>query len=79
MAESEVTVKKTDFLMDVVLSGAFFAFMYVVLQKHVPSNDPAMIALWSAGTAACMTGVFWMSCWMFRTVMRYQRELNARK
>jgi hypothetical protein len=37
-----------------------------------------MITLWSAGTSACMTGVFWLACWMFRVVMRYQRELKAR-
>jgi len=77
MAESEVTVKKSDFLLDVILSGAFFVFIFLVLQKHVPSNDPAMIALWSGGTAAAMTGVFWLSCWMFRTVFRYQKQLNA--
>jgi len=79
MAESEVTVKKSDFLVDAVLCGGFFVFMFLVLQKHVPSNDPAMIALWSGGTAACMTGVFWLASWMFRTVFRYQKELNARK
>lgn len=80
MAQSEVQlIRKSDFLVDIVLCGGFFAFMYLILQSHVPSNDPSMIALWSAGTAACMTGVFWLACWMFRMVMRYQRELNARK
>ncbi len=78
MAESEVIVKKYDFLVDAVLCAGFFAFMYTVLQKHVPSTDPTMIFLWSAGTAGCMTGVFWLASWMFRTVYRYQRELNAR-
>jgi hypothetical protein len=79
MAKSEVQlIRKTDFLVDIVLSGAFFVFLFGILQKHVPSNDPAMITLWSAGTSACMTGVFWLACWMFRVVMRYQRELKAR-
>ena len=78
MAESEVTVKKSDFLVDVVLCGGFFAFMFTILQSHVPSNDPNMIKLWSAGTAACMTGVFWLASWMFRTVFRYQKVLNNR-
>lgn len=78
MAESEVTVKKSDFLVDAVLCAGFFAFMFTVLQKHVPSNDPNMIMLWSAGTAACMTSVFWLASWMFRTVYRYQKVLNQR-
>ena len=50
-----------------------------VLPSHVPSTDPQMITLWSAGTAACMSGVFWLASWMFRVVYRYQKELNARK
>lgn len=79
MAESEVTVKKSDFLVDILLCGAFFVFIYTVLQKHVPSNDPTMIVLWSGGTAACMTGVFWLASWMFRTVYRYQKVLKDRK
>lgn len=79
MANSEVQlIRKTDFLVDIVLCAGFFAFMFSILQKHVPSNDPSMITLWSGGTAACMTGVFWLACWMFRVVMRYQRELKAR-
>ncbi|GAB5558737.1 MAG: hypothetical protein SynsKO_03840 [Synoicihabitans sp.] len=79
MAQSEVQlIRKSDFLVDIVLSGAFFAFIFTVLRSHVPSNDPTMINLWAGGTAACMTGVFWLASWMFRVVMRYQRELNAR-
>ena len=79
MANSEVQlIRKSDFLVDIVLCGAFFAFLFTLLQVHVPSNDPTMITLWAGGTAACMTGVFWLASWMFRVVMRYQRELNAR-
>lgn len=78
MAESEVTVKKSDFLVDVVLCGGFFAFLFTILRAHVPSSDPNMINLWSAGTAACMTGVFWLSSWMFRTVFRYHKVLKNR-
>ena len=80
MAQQKVKLtRKSDFPVDMVLCGGFFAFMYSLLQSHVPSNDPQMIMLWSAGAAACMTGVFWLASWMFRMVMRYQRVLDARK
>ncbi len=63
--------------LDVVLVVAFFAFMYGVLQPHVPSNDPKMIKLWSAAGASCMSGVWWLCIQMFRVVLRAQ--LAARK
>jgi hypothetical protein len=72
-------VRKFDFLVDAIVVGAFFILMFFIVRSHVPSNDPKMIALWSAGTAACMSGVFWMAVWMFRVVFRYQYELNARR
>ena len=59
---------------DAVLSLGCFFFLYGVVSPHVPSNDKAMIMLWSALTAACMTGVFWLCIQMFRVVLRAQRE-----
>ena len=81
MAQPEVSLfRKSDFIVDLVVVGAFFAFMmFKVLPSHVPSNDPTMVTLWSAGTAACMSGTFWLSCWMLRVVARYQKELNNRR
>ena len=80
MAQSEVQlIRKSDFIVDIVIVGAFFAFMFSILRVHVPSLDPTQINLWAAGTAACMSGVFWLAAWMFRVVFRYQKELNARK
>lgn len=60
-------------LVDAILVGAFFIFMFFVLQSHVPSNDPTMIALWSALAASCLSGVFWLAVQMFRVVFRFQR------
>ena len=64
---------------DVIVVGAFFLFLFFLLRSHVPSHDPMWISVWSAGAAACMSGVFWLACWMFRVVFRYQRELKARR
>lgn len=73
-------IRKFDFIVDFVLVGAFFlAFTFLVLPSHVPSRDPTMIYLWSAGTAACISGVFWLALWMLRMVARYQKQLHARK
>ena len=71
--------KPSDFIVDAIVVGAFFVFMFTILRSHVPSNDPKMIALWSGLTSACMSGVFWLALWMFRVVLRYQKELKARK
>jgi len=80
MAQSEVPLfRKSDIFVDIIIVTSFFAFLFLkVLPSHVPSTDPQMITLWSAGTAACMSGVFWLASWMFRVVYRYQKELNAR-
>jgi hypothetical protein len=56
-----------------ILVILFFVFMFGVLQKHVPSNDPHMIKLWGALAAACMSGVFWLAWQMFKQVFRAQR------
>ncbi len=80
MAQSETKyVKPFDFVVDAVLVAAFFAFMYGILRPHVPSNEPSSIIIWAGLTSACMSGVFWLSCWMFRMVYRHQKVLNAAK
>jgi hypothetical protein len=62
---------------DAVLVLACFAFMFWVLQPHVPSSDPRMINFWSAAASSCLTGVWWLCIQMFRAVLRAQ--LAARK
>lgn len=81
MAKPEVPlIKKSDFIVDVILVGAFFLFFaFVLLPSHVPSENPLWISVWSIGSAACMSGVFWIAVNMFRVVFRYQKELNARR
>jgi H+/Cl- antiporter ClcA len=80
MAQSEVKlIRKSDRIVDVIAVGAFFAYMFTVVSSHVPSNDPTMVTFWSAGAAACMSGVFWLALNMFRVVARYQKELEKRK
>jgi len=59
---------------DAMLTLSCFVFLYTVVSPHVPSNDRAMIVLWSALTSACMTGTFWLCIQMFRVVLRAQRE-----
>ena len=66
-------VTPASLLVDLVLVGTFFAIMFCVLRSHVPSYDPRVIAAWSALTAACMSGVFWLVLQMFRVVLRAQR------
>ena len=64
-------------VIDLALCAAFFTFFFRALQPHVPSSDPAMIRLWGALAAACMTGVFWTAMHMVRVVWRFQRSSRA--
>ncbi len=72
-------VKPVDFAIDVVVTGGFFALMFSLFRSHVTSNDPKMITLWAALSAACISGVFWLASWMFRMVYRHQKLLAAGK
>lgn len=66
-------------LVDAILVGGFFVYMFSVLRGHVPSCNPFWINFWGAAGSLCMSGVFWLAVQMFRIVLRTQRELNARK
>lgn len=81
MSQYEVKRKGfSDVLIEIILVGLFFAYMgFHVLPDHVPSSDPTMIYVWSLGTAACMSGVFWLALWMFLVVLRYQGVLKKRQ
>jgi hypothetical protein len=78
MVQSETKVSLVSVVIDFVLVAAFFAFLFTLLRSHVPSNDPAMITLWAALGAACLSGVFWLCVQMFRVVLRAQREANRK-
>ncbi|WP_043589516.1 hypothetical protein [Geminisphaera colitermitum] len=64
-------------VIDGILVVGFFAFMFSILRSHVPSTDPAMIALWAGLAAGCMSGVFWLAIQMFRVVLRAQRAAKS--
>jgi hypothetical protein len=63
--------------LDLLLTAAFGGFMFKLVSPHVMSSDPKTILFFSASTAACMSGVFYIATQMFRVVLRQQRERNA--
>ena len=67
----------TSLAVDAVLVLSFFAFMYWLVESHVPSNDPNMVMLWAGLTSACMSSVFWLAVQMVRVVLKAQ--LMAKK
>lgn len=74
MAQPETKLMTpVSFVVDMILVVAFFLYLYSVVSPHVPSSDPRMVMLWGGLTAACMSGVFWLSIQMFRVVLRAQR------
>lgn len=68
------SVSAVSLVVDAILVLGFFAFLFVLLRAHVPSNDKTMIDLWAALGAACMSGVFWLAIQMFRAVLDFQRR-----
>lgn len=79
MAQSEPkTITPLRLAVDAVLVIAFFCFLFSVVKSHVPSTDPKMIVLWSALTAGCMSGVFWLCIQMFRVVLKAQLEAGKK-
>ena len=73
--EDKPLVSKTGIVVDLILSIAFFLFMFWVLMPHVPSYDPKTIYIVAGMTSLCMTGVFWIAANMFRvTLVDYQRK-----
>lgn len=63
---------------DMLLVLGFFIGLYNWVSPHVPSTNPKMIMLWSGLTAACMSGVFWLTIQMFRVVFKAQREAGKK-
>jgi len=61
-------------IIDLVLTAAFFVYIFGVVKRHVPSLDPKMINLWGGLAAGCMSGVFWLAMQMLKTVFRFQRD-----
>ena len=78
MAQSEKLVTPVSLVVDVIVVGAFFIFIFGLLKSHVPSNDPKMVWLWAGLASACMTGVFWLAVQMFRVVLRAQIAANRK-
>jgi hypothetical protein len=73
--EDQPLVSKTGIVVDLILSIAFFTFMFWVLMPHVPSYDPHAVYIVAGMTSFCMTGVFWIAANMFRvTLVDYQRR-----
>ncbi len=70
-------VTPVSLLVDAVLVGAFFVFMFTLLRSHVPSNSMKDVFIWAGLTSACMSGVFWLAIQMFRVVLRGQQARDA--
>ncbi len=73
------SISPVSLLVDAILVGAFFVYMFTVLRTHVPSPNPFWINFWGAAVAGCMSGVFWLAVQMFRVVLKAQRERDAGK
>ena len=59
---------------DLAASAVFFlVFWLFILPPHVPAFTPVPVYFWSAYTAFCLTGVFWIGLQLFRVTLARQR------
>jgi len=77
MTAPKKTVTPLGVAIDLILVAGFFLFLVNVVQSHVPSNNPQMVLLWSALSAACLSGTFWIAIQMFRVVLKAQLARNS--
>lgn len=66
-------------LVDLVLCGIFFFFMFGWVSTHVHSNEKVFIHFFGASTALCVTGVFWMAIQMLRVVLAGEKAIKAER
>jgi hypothetical protein len=79
MAQPEMKLTSpASLVVDAILVGGFFLFIFWLVAPHVPTNDKSMVLLWGGLCTACMTGVFWLCVQMFRVVLRAQRTDRRR-
>lgn len=76
---SKTKLSPVSIAIDLVLCVIAFVIFYKISNAHVASNDPKDIAIWSAFTATCMTGVFWLAWQMLKAVYRFQREGSGQR
>lgn len=73
---AEKLVSKRGVVIDLILSGAWFAFFSVALRDYVPSYTEPYVTFFALSTAGCLTGIFWLVISMFRVVRTDERIRN---
>lgn len=71
-------VSKRGMVIDLILSGAWFAFFSVALKDYVPSYTEPYVTFFALSTAGCLTGIFWLVISMFRVVLADERIRNQK-
>jgi len=72
MSEVKKFTSPVTILFDLVLTGAFFIFITVMLREFVPSENDITVWFFAAFTALPITGVFWLASQMFRVTLTDQ-------
>jgi len=61
-------------VVDLALAGLFFmVFTLFILPPHVPAFQTGPLYFFSAYTALCLTGVFWIGLQLFRVTYARQK------
>lgn len=71
---TEELVSKRGIVIDLILSGAWFAFFSLALRNYVPSYTEPYVTFFALSTAGCLTGIFWLAISMFRVVLADERS-----
>jgi hypothetical protein len=67
-------VTKWGVIIDLTLTGIFFAWMATILKKHVPWVEAGEPTVWAGAllASACLSGVVWMALSLFRVTLADQ-------
>ncbi len=61
-------------VVDIILTIIFFGFFTWILRPYVPAQSEVYVWFFSAFTASCLTGVFYIAVSMFRIVRVDQKN-----
>jgi len=56
-------------IQDLIFVVLFFLFSYAILKPSIPTESSFWIVFWAGSVGLAMTGIAWISLWMFRLVL----------
>lgn len=75
---SDPLVTPRAIVLDLILVGIFFYYMFGVIQGHVPFEEERLKAYAAAYATTCVSGVFWLALQCLRVTWKDHKRRNWR-